>query len=190
MQMQVWQTDRRVSREAAAIKIGDVRQVYFDFPPFILEGKGVDGLFDVPTLIFKRPNQSMDRPCRLTIQLRSGDEKMFWFNPRYPEKSFGSPFRAVLRMLGDESAKQVHQEVLHIRNRIKAVRGASGREWQNPREVQAIVSELLKVNRSFFEYEKHGLGAPRIVKVLHDKGQLSIGFLVYDKRLINRHKWL
>ncbi len=113
MQIKVWQTDQQVSREVAAIKIGDVRQVYFDFPPFILEGKGVDGLFDVPTLIFKRPNQfrvilnalrnakvlrnitelwkpqseglTMDRPCRLTIQLRSGDEKMFWFNPRYPE---------------------------------------------------------------------------------------------------------
>ncbi len=132
----------------------------------------------------------MDRPCSPVIVLKRGDEKIFWFDPKYSEKSFGSPFRAVLRMLGDGSAKQVHQEIVRIRNRIKAVRGASGKEWQNPREVQAIVSELLKVNRSFFEYEKHGLGAPRIVKVLHDKGQLSIGFLVYDDRLMKRYKWL
>ncbi len=131
----------------------------------------------------------------VVIKLKNGYRREYRFeDPKKPEESFGPAFRIVFRLLADDSARQVREAVAKVQHTIKAVRGASGREWRNPSDVQAIVAELLKVDRSFFEYEQFGGTGKeplaRVVQVQHDKGWFSIGFVVYDKQLIRRYKWL
>ncbi len=225
MQIKVWQTNPEISRTAAAIKVGDIQQIAFEFPGFTDE----NGMpwwqwsnsphFDVPHLVLKQPAQFnivlhalrsakvlrkvtelwkpyedtrlLYRMYAVVIKLKSGDHRVFRFENTTPEGSFGPPFRAVLRLLADDSARQVREAVAKVQHTIKAVRGASGKEWRNPSDVQAIVAELLKVDRSFFEYENYSTDPPpRVVKVQHDKDRFSIGFVVYDKQLISRYRWL
>ncbi len=97
------------------------------------------------------PPPSLLLPHAVIIKLKNGVRMEYRFNdPSKPEESFGPAFRVVFRLLADDSARQVREAVAKVRNTIKAVRGASGKEWRNPSDVQAIVAELLKVDRSFF----------------------------------------